>query len=76
MFLCFIYIIRYIEENNGKDYIYDHETKFGFSGQNYFPPTMERIEFYSPQERGFEREMKKRLEFFCTLRLKLNSIKK
>lgn len=57
----------------GKGYIYDHDTKEGFSGQNYFPSEMKRPKFYFPQERGFEREMKKRLDFFENLRRKKNS---
>lgn len=56
------------EMDYGKDYIYDHDTPQGFSGQNYFPDGMERPEFYSPIERGFERELKKRIEYFNLLR--------
>ncbi len=52
----------------GKGYIYDHDTPHGFSGQNYFPDSMSRQSFYTPQERGFEREMKKRLTYFTKLR--------
>lgn len=52
----------------GKGYIYDHDTAQGFSGQNYFPEEMERETFYSPVERGFEREMKKRVDYFKSLR--------
>jgi putative ATPase len=48
----------------GKDYYYDHDAPDGFSGQNYFPTGFPRQEFYIPVERGFEREMKKRLDFF------------
>ena len=48
----------------GKDYIYDHELPNAFSGQNYFPDQMERVKFYHPVERGFEREMKKRRDYF------------
>jgi putative ATPase len=48
----------------GQGYVYDHETPAGFSGQNYFPDQMERRSFYHPVERGFEREMKKRLDYF------------
>jgi len=55
----------------GKDYNYDHETPLGFSGQNYFPKELERASFYHPYERGFEREMKKRLDYFSNLRDKL-----
>ncbi len=54
----------------GKDYRYDHEEAHAFSGQHYFPEQMERQEFYKPVERGFEREMKKRKEFFERLRQK------
>lgn len=52
----------------GKGYIYDHDTPEGFSGQNYFPDGMEREGFYTPVERGFEREMKKRIDYFNKLR--------
>jgi putative ATPase len=52
----------------GKGYIYDHETPEGFSGQDYFPEKIGRKEFYRPVERGFEREIKKRLEYFSRLR--------
>lgn len=48
----------------GKEYRYDHDEPDAFSGQNYFPEGMERENFYKPVERGFEREMKKRLDFF------------
>jgi len=48
----------------GKDYIYDHETKSGVSGQNYFPDDMKRQAYYQPVARGFERDMQKRLAFF------------
>jgi putative ATPase len=54
-------------------YQYDHDTERGFSGQNYFPEAMERQEFYKPIERGFEREIKKRLEYWANLRKKLQS---
>lgn len=54
----------------GKGYQYDHDTEAGFSGQEYFPQEMERKKYYSPIERGFEREMKKRLEYFERLREK------
>ncbi len=52
----------------GQDYIYDPETPLGFSGQNYFPDSLERQSFYHPIERGFEREMKKRLDYFMRAR--------
>lgn len=56
------------ELDYGKDYIYDHDTTHGFSGQNYFPDDLERQEYYVPVERGFEREMKKRIDYFIHLR--------
>lgn len=56
----------------GKGYIYDHDTPQAFSGQNYFPEGIERQEFYRPVERGFEREMKKRLDYFSQLRKKIH----
>ncbi len=52
----------------GKGYAYDHDTDEGFSGQNYFPDGMARQEFYRPAERGFEREIKKRLDYWAKLR--------
>ncbi|MFA5250690.1 MAG: replication-associated recombination protein A [Parachlamydiales bacterium] len=54
----------------GQNYLYDHDTKEGFSGQNYFPDQLKRTVFYHPVERGFERELKKRLEYFQKLREK------
>lgn len=55
----------------GKNYIYDHDTPEGCSGQNYFPDDMERQQFYTPVERGFEREMAKRLNYFTKIRSKI-----
>lgn len=52
----------------GRDYAYDPDTEHGFSGQNYFPETMARQPFYQPVERGFERDIKKRLEYWQKLR--------
>lgn len=52
----------------GKDYAYDHDAKDGFSGQNYFPQEMERESYYQPKQRGFEREMVKRLDYWNRLR--------
>src|SRR5947209_3094005 len=52
----------------GKGYVYDHATEEGFSGQNYFPEGVARRDFYRPGERGFEREIKKRLEYWDKLR--------
>ena len=53
-------------------YIYDPDTANGFSGQNCFPESMPRQKFYQPVERGFEREIKKRLDYWDALREKLN----
>jgi putative ATPase len=52
----------------GKGYVYDHATEEGFSGQNYFPDGVDRRNFYRPGERGFERETKKRLDYWAKLR--------
>ncbi|AVM75343.1 replication-associated recombination protein A [Magnetospirillum gryphiswaldense] len=54
----------------GKNYQYDHDQADGFSGQNYFPDGMARQRFYDPPERGFEREVRKRLEYWDRLRAK------
>jgi len=51
-------------------YAYDHAAEDGFSGQNYFPDDMERRQFYEPVERGFEREIQKRLDYWAKLRAK------
>ncbi len=56
----------------GKGYEYDHDTLEGFSGQEYFPEEMGRQEYYRPLERGFEREMQKRISYFSRLRKKKN----
>jgi len=53
-------------------YQYDHDTPEGFSGQNYFPDGMNRRRFYDPPERGFEREIRKRLDYWDRLRAKRN----
>ena len=52
----------------GKDYAYDHDTPEGFSGQDYFPDGMARQEFYHPRDRGFERDLRKRLDYWNVLR--------
>ncbi|MEQ8818316.1 MAG: replication-associated recombination protein A [Thalassobaculum sp.] len=54
----------------GAGYAYDHDAEEGFSGQDYFPDGLERQRFYSPVERGFEREIRKRVEYFDKLRAK------
>lgn len=57
----------------GQGYQYDHDTAEGFSGQNYFPDDMARKNFYNPPERGFEREIRKRLDYWARLRAKRQS---
>jgi putative ATPase len=52
----------------GKGYAYDHDQDEAFSGQNYFPDGMAREQFYRPVERGFEREVAKRLAYWQKLR--------
>ncbi|MCP5410827.1 MAG: replication-associated recombination protein A [Alphaproteobacteria bacterium] len=52
----------------GSGYQYDHDAEDGFSGQNYFPETMARQNFYAPRETGFEREIAKRLDYWSKLR--------
>ena len=52
----------------GKGYTYDHDTSEGFSGDNYWPEGMAPEQFYAPVERGFEREVRKRLEYWDKLR--------
>jgi putative ATPase len=52
----------------GAGYAYDHQAEDGFSGQNYFPENMERQNFYRPGERGFEKEVAKRLAHWAKLR--------
>jgi len=52
----------------GAGYEYDHDAPDAFSGQNYFPDNMARQNFYEPVERGFEREIRKRLEYWSRLR--------
>jgi len=54
----------------GDGYVYDHDVEDGFSGQNYFPDGMERRRFYTPRDRGFEREIAKRIAYWDKLRNK------
>ena len=60
------------DQGYGAGYAYDHDAEDGFSGQNYFPDDMKRPVLYQPVERGFERELKKRLEYFAKLRTQRN----
>lgn len=56
------------EQGYGSGYAYDHDAPDGFSGQNYFPEGVKRPVLYQPVERGYERELKKRLDYFAKLR--------
>ena len=58
------------EQGYGAGYEYDHDAEGAFSGQNYFPEGMKRPVLYTPVERGFERELKKRLDWFVQQRAK------
>jgi len=55
-------------EGYGTGYAYDHDAPHAFSGQDYWPEALGRQHFYDPPERGFEREIRKRLEFWEKLR--------
>jgi len=55
-------------EGYGAGYHYDHDAEEAFSGQDYFPEELGRRQFYDPPERGFEREIRKRLEYWAKLR--------
>lgn len=57
------------DQGYGSGYQYDHETGDAFSGQDYFPENMDRDVYYRPVERGFEREVAKRLEYWSKLRV-------
>ncbi|MFT4715073.1 MAG: putative ATPase [Paracoccaceae bacterium] len=61
------------DQGYGAGYSYDHDAEDGFSGQNYFPDNMQRGIYYLPAERGHERELKKRLDYFVKLRAKRQS---
>jgi putative ATPase len=55
-------------EGYGRGYAYDHDQEDAFSGQNYFPDALPRQTFYDPPDRGFEREIRKRLDYWAKLR--------
>ncbi|MCH8173515.1 MAG: hypothetical protein IIA70_09460, partial [Proteobacteria bacterium] len=59
----------------GQGYRYDHNERDAFSGQNYFPEEMKRAGFYAPKQTGFERELKKRLDYWAKLREKAGGTK-
>lgn len=56
------------EQGYAEGYLYDHDTESGCAGQSHFPKELEHASFYKPVERGFEREMQKRLTYFASLR--------
>jgi putative ATPase len=56
------------EHGYGAGYEYDHDAEDAFSGQHYFPDGMKRQLYYAPVERGFERELKRRVDYFAKLR--------
>ncbi len=57
------------EQGYGAGYEYDHDVEGGVSGQDYFPEDIgERPSFYQPPDRGFERELNKRLAYFAKIR--------
>jgi putative ATPase len=56
------------DQGYGAGYAYDHDAEDGFSGQDYFPDEMPREAFYDPVDRGFERDMRKRVDYFAKLR--------
>nr|WP_319248001.1 replication-associated recombination protein A [uncultured Celeribacter sp.] len=58
------------EQGYGAGYAYDHDAEDGFSGQNFFPDSLPRTQFYKPVERGFERDLAKRVAYFDKLREK------
>ncbi len=62
------------DQGYGASYEYDHDSEDGFSGQNYFPENIDRFTAYQPVERGFERELKKRISYFNNLREKRKSV--
>ena len=55
-------------EGCSEGYAYDHDAPEAFSGQDYFPEALARRQFYDPPERGFEREIRKRLDYWAKLR--------
>ena len=62
------------QEGYGDGYQYDHDAPDGFSGQDYFPEAMGRQTYYDPPERGFERELRKRIEYWSRLRKERNGV--
>jgi putative ATPase len=56
------------QEGYGEGYAYDHDEPEGFSVQNYWPDALGRHSLYEPVERGFERDIRKRLDYWAKLR--------
>ena len=63
------------DEGHGNGYLYDHDISTKFSGQNYFPDNMKREKLYNPENLGFEKEIKKRLNYWNALRKKKDHLK-
>jgi putative ATPase len=61
------------DQGYGAGYAYDHDAEDAFSGQDYFPDDVGHPVLYAPVERGFERELKKRLDYFARLRAQRNT---
>ena len=61
------------QEGYGEGYLYDHDQPEAFSGQDYFPEKMQRQKFYDPLERGFERDIRKRIGYWERLRRERNT---
>ncbi len=57
----------------GAGYAYDHDAQDGFSGANYWPDGMARVDFYKPVERGFEAKIGERLAWWDKLRKERSS---
>jgi putative ATPase len=60
------------EEGYGESYVYDHDDPEGFSGQNYWPEALGRQLLYRPTDRGFEKELGARLEYWAKRRIERN----
>jgi putative ATPase len=56
------------ELNYGKDYQYDHASENAFSGQDFLPESIRNCVFYDPGKYGFEKEIKKRMDYWKALK--------
>jgi len=62
---------KWMKKNGfGKGYQWDHDTPEGFSGQEYFPESLQNRVYYQPVARGFERDLQKRISYFNQLKTK------